>query len=314
VPELVDVVPGSQEWLAARRAGITATDLPAILGISPYDSPYSLYWRKAGVLPDMPDNPRFALGRYLEPYIFELWAKAHDPGSSTAGAELVRSSDRPWQLATVDRLVWMPGVPAIEGEPVECKSWADVARDMWDDGPPAAVRAQVLWQMDVMGVSTGHVAVLFLPSGELASYVIEHSAECAWRVVNPVSSLTPGHCAACRDIDLMRKAGYEFMTRVESGPPPDVDGSAATLAALHARYAPVPKTQAEIDADLWQRYDDWSNSLSAAKGMRDLFQAQIRELAGNAHELTVAGEVVARFAKNGALRRVKAREADNASE
>jgi len=46
--ELVDVDPGSLEWLEVRRSGITATDIPVILGLSPWDSKFALWHRKAG--------------------------------------------------------------------------------------------------------------------------------------------------------------------------------------------------------------------------------------------------------------------------
>ena len=33
-------------WLAARREGIGASEISAVLGISPWESPFSLFWRK----------------------------------------------------------------------------------------------------------------------------------------------------------------------------------------------------------------------------------------------------------------------------
>ena len=317
MPELVDVTPGSPEWLAARRQGITATDLPAILGISPYDSPYSLYWRKQGAIPDVPDCPRFALGRYLEPYIAEGWAiprglpfiSGHVQSAGIITGGLYRSTERPWQLATVDHALVEPAAPYFTAV-LELKSWADMDRDRWDNGPPATVRAQVLWQMDVMGVPVGHVAVLFLPSGDLKSFVIEHGPECAWRVVNPASDLTPGHCTACADLKLMRDAGHEFMYRLTDGTAPDADGSAASLAAARARFTPTPNKVAVIDPGIWEDYTDWDDALAAAKTMRTLNQVRVREQAGDCGDLEVDGQLVARFDKRGALRRIKAKEND----
>jgi predicted phage-related endonuclease len=65
VPELVDVTPGSPEWLDTRRAGVTATDIPVILGISSYESAYSLYYRKRGELPEVEDNDRIAGAEFM---------------------------------------------------------------------------------------------------------------------------------------------------------------------------------------------------------------------------------------------------------
>src|ERR1700751_3728066 len=159
VPELIDVEPGSPEWLAARREGVTATDIVTIAGLATWDSPYALFWRKRGILAEVPDNPRFALGRFLEPYITGQWEEATQ--TAAWGGGLYRSSERLWQLATLDRRVADGALASL----LECKSWANADRASWDDAsPPLKVRAQVLWQMDVMGIATGHVGCLFLPS------------------------------------------------------------------------------------------------------------------------------------------------------
>lgn len=310
MPELVDVTPGSPEWLAARREGITATDIPVIAGLSAWESPYSLFHRKLGNLPEVPYSDRFWLGDQLQPIIRERWSQFQDGPWHFHGGGLYQSGERPWQMASPDYLI---GRGLDYREPLdavlECKSWADADRDRWHDHPPLAVRAQVLWQMDVMGVSTGHVACLFLPSGELASYVIEHQHP-EW--LDPATGLMSGAgrlgCQACEDTDALRLAGSEFYARLQKGEAPSVDGSAATLAALKARYAPAPGKTAIIEPQLWNEYEFCKDhEAQFAKGAA-LYQAQIREIAGDCADLEVGGEVVARFDRRGALRRVKAKE------
>jgi hypothetical protein len=163
-----------------------------------------------------------------------------------------------------------------------------------------------------MGVARGHVAVLFLPSGDLKSFVIEHGPECAWRVVNPASDLTPGHCPACADLKLMRSAGRDFMDRIDLGDAPDADGSAASLAAARARFTPVPPKVAIIDAELWADYVHNSETRDDFKLAATLLQIRIREQAGDCGDLEVDGQLVARFDKRGALRRIKAKEGSDA--
>lgn len=310
MPELVDVTPGSPEWLAARREGITATDIPVIAGLSAWESPYSLFHRKLGNLPEVPYSDRFWLGDQLQPIIRERWSQFQDGPWHFHGGGLYQSSERPWQMASPDYLI---GRGLDYREPLdavlECKSWADADRDRWHDHPPLHVRAQVLWQMDVMGVSTGHVACLFLPSGELASYVIGHGNCFATEASERIGGDSP--CQACEDIGALRLAGSEFYARLQKGEAPSVDGSAATLAALKARYTPAPGKTAIIDGDLWASYT-WNLDESAGyKEQAALYQAQIREIAGDCGELEVDGEIVARFDRRGALRRVKAKEEDS---
>lgn len=303
MPELIDVAPGSPEWLAARRAGVTATDIVAVTGLSSTESAYSLYHRKLGNLPDQPDSDRWRLGRELEPYIASRWLEAHPGQFLTGHAVLCRSSERPWQMATLDRemLVYevepdTNGTNVIGAEPLELKSWADADRDRWDDGPPPAVRAQVLWQMDVMGVAAGHVGVLFLPSGEFRSFTIEHDGtqfDAELYTHGDFDELQA--CTACKLIDTMRTAGEEFMIRMLNNDPPSPDGSAATLAALKARYAePRNDKVAVIESADWQLYDNDCQGVAHWKANKAKSEARLRELIGEAGAIEVDGEIVAR--------------------
>jgi len=281
VPELIDVVPGSPEWLAARRQGVTATDIGTILGLSAWDSVYSLFWRKMGQVPDEPERDRWELGKALEPYIIKRWGATHDGQLIMAGG-LFRHADRAWQMATPD------GRTAYE-EPIELKSWADADRKRWEDGPPAVVRAQVLWQMDVMDVAVGHVGVVFLPSGEFRSYTIGHDSVDHYGDFRPA----PG-CRSCHDLQLMREAGSEFMGRLRLElPSPDPDSSAATLAAVRARFTRQPGKQADVDGALYESWAGTKDVLAIIREKLRGFEIELREQAGEASVYTVDGEPVA---------------------
>src|SRR5215831_16000965 len=185
--------PDAPEWLELRRSGITASDLPAIMGLVSWDSPWALYHRKRGTLPEVEQSDRMRLGSWLEESIASAWSH---PGPKMLDAwmddpGLWASDERPWQMATPDRVLCSFQTEHRDSVPVavlECKTSA--TRDGWGSGwgsdcdatcltashdvVPAYVRAQVLWQMDTLGVATGHVAVVFLPSGEFRSYTISH--------------------------------------------------------------------------------------------------------------------------------------------
>ena len=283
MPELIGVEPGSPEWLAARRQGVTATDIVKILGLSSKTA-YWLYWNKLGQVPDELDNDRFRLGRELESYVLDRYQEATGGlPFKFARNKLHRSSVRPWQMATVDAL-------NASFEPVEAKSWADADRHSWNDGPPAAVRAQLLWQMDVMDVAVGHVGVVFLPSGEFRSYVIEHDP--AYIPDGPDAEYP---CPCCQDIKLMLERGEEFWRRLRGElPPPDVDGSAASLAALKARFGDVRKDKTvPVDGTLWALYDQACHKIEYWEDEKHGHENQIRELIGEAGRIEVGGELVA---------------------
>jgi putative phage-type endonuclease len=284
MPELVCPAANRDVWLVARRQGITATDIVTILGLSPYDSPYSLFWRKLGQIPEVPDNDRFKLGRYLEPYAIERWMLEHPDVQLETAQGLYRSSARPWQLATPDGL--------LEGAVFEAKTSADIAGDQWGDGIPPAVRAQVLWQMDVMDVAAGHVGVLFLPSGEFRSYIIEH----AFDSDGAMGRFSPGHqdlCAACQDLLLMRDQGLRFWCRIEQNDAPDPDASMATLAAVRARFPRHETKEAEVDGGLWNAWYGARSEIDRWEEIARGYESQLREQAGEARTYLVGGVKVA---------------------
>jgi hypothetical protein len=316
MPELIPAEPGTPAWLAARRAGVTATDIVTILGLSHWDSVYSLFWRKMQQAPEVEDNDRFRLGRALEGYVADLWDERVEREHIVTPGGLYRHSERTWQMATLDREARPYG--EVGGSvPLELKTWADGDRHSWgagiytgrvgDDGErldplpplpaeltiPAQVRAQVLWQMDVMDVSVGHVGVVFLPSGEFRSYTIEHdpASDCAClRHITDVAA-----CSVCKDLELMRAAGGEFMARLRLElPPPDPDASAATLAAVRARFTRQPDKQAEVSKSIWNA---WYGAKTEAQSWTDLvrkYEILLREEAGEADVYTVDGQPVAR--------------------
>jgi len=302
MPELVCAA-ADPRWLEERRKGVTASDITAILGLSPYQSPFGLWWEKTS--PDMPadeDSDRLRLGRELEPYIRTRWAESSNAALYGTNEGLFRSSDRPWQLATPDAVlyedVFNPELGELgDFEPqlaavLEVKSWADADKSSWQDGPPPRVRAQVLWQMDTLDVGTGHVGVVFLPSGEFRSYTIEHN-----HIPAPGDPATnPTACVSCFDLAAMSEAGYEFYRRMTGElPPPDVDGSAATLAALRARFAdPRKDKSAPVDGTLWAAWSDAKDVTAAFKSKAAGFEAEIREQLGEATLIEVGGEVVGR--------------------
>jgi len=291
-------------WLELRRGGVTASDLPVIMGLVTWDSPWALYHRKRGLLPETVQTDRMRLGSWLEGSIAAEWERG---AYNTAPGGLWQNEERPWQLATPDRTVWNPDVsPRAAGAIVavlECKTSA--TRDGWGDGQlfdgdgllaqsdlvPAYVRAQVLWQMDTLDVPTGHVAVVFLPSGEYRSYTIGHEDGCqADRVETAVS------CMACIDLALMREKAHEFYRRItgDLGPPP-VDHLTVTTRALQEVYAGLDDTlQAEIDEELADAWWTGRGLLKSAKNDEQLYTNLVREAMGKASVATVHGEPVIR--------------------
>lgn len=146
-----------ERWLQARRDGITATDLPKILGMSDYGTAIDVWQDKLGLANDdfetgIGENEAAFWGITFEDVLAREWAKHNNVSVRRIG--IIAHTDQPWMRATLDRLV--SGCPdgrcALE---VKTRS-VYVAKD-WQEKPPADVVAQVDWQALVSGLDHTHV-------------------------------------------------------------------------------------------------------------------------------------------------------------
>lgn len=275
------------EWLAARRKGITASEIAVILGISPFDSPFNLYWRKRGDLPEDYDNTAMSLGRHLEPWIADQWAADHPEFEIELGG-LYASEDRPWQMATPDRVLYERVMcrSCHGGLPIDCEcderlpSLLEIKSsgtyDGWgEDGTdqiPAYYRAQVLWQLDTLGLETAHVTCFFLGTRTRRDYMVTRDDT---------------------DLELMRKAALEFLRRLEQGEPPDIDHHTATLGALKALHPDLEDDEATVPDDVAEDYRRARNALKSAQEQADLAENRLRAAMGSAQRaVDTSGEKV----------------------
>ena len=277
------------EWLAARRNGVTASEIAVLMGLSPYSSPYALYHQKLGVLDGPDETEAMALGTHMEPFIAgrfaERYAQFYVEGD---GHALYAHPDRPWQMATPDRILTEKATQTnwqefIDAEPVavlECK--IDGGSDEWgDDGSdqiPVHYRCQVLWQMDVMGVTTGYVACLLWSRRKVQVYEITRDDQ------------------AEADLKLMREEASGFLGRLANGPEPDIDWRPATTGALKQLHPDVEDRDVAVNRMPIISYRSACRRYKEAEQRKKLAENRLRGLLGNGHRIVSAhtGEVVAR--------------------
>lgn len=272
-----DARPDNPAWHDARRQGVTASEIAAVLGLSPYESPFSLHWRKKyGWQTD--DNEFMAAGRLLEDSIAGWWylenADPGDPAIRVCPAGLYAHPDRPWQIATPDRLVRYvkpdrPGVFAL-GSLLECK-WVAYSWDGWGEpgtsDVPVHYQAQCLWQMDVLGVDTVYLAAL--GPGGFRAYTIRRDE---------------------KDLRAMRAAGLKFWGDVQAGRAPDVDGSMATLDALKRLHPDVGTEPLEVPVELAETYRRARALRKRADQLVDSCEARLRLMLGSDYGRAVVGK------------------------
>lgn len=146
-----------EEWLNERRSGIGGSDAAAILGLSPWKTPLSVYLEKIGQAPERPDNDRMLWGRLLEPVIRQHYADqtgrvVRMPGTPYG---LVRSETHPFMLATIDGFT-------DDGRILEIKTAgsADGWGEPGTDEVPEYYLPQVQHYLAVTGFAVADVAVL----------------------------------------------------------------------------------------------------------------------------------------------------------
>lgn len=144
------------EQVALRATGIGASEIAAIVGLSPYATAMDVWLQKIGAVEGKPDTPYMAWGRKLESVIAEQYA-------ATCGVELLESTtlrhpEHEWMLATPDRIL------ADRSKLVEIKNVSAARSGEWGEPGmsevPERYYLQVLWQMAVTGIDRADVAAL----------------------------------------------------------------------------------------------------------------------------------------------------------
>lgn len=287
--------PHDERWHDLRRQGVTASEIAIVMGISPYGSPFSLFWAKVNDW-RWGGNDLTSTGSHLEAAIAEWWMAACDPleNLAMAPAGLYAHRDRPWQLATPDRLLYL-ACPTCEGNGslghelctdclgggfgsdaialLECK-WVAHSWDGWGEPGtneiPVHYRAQVLWQADVLGVSTVYIAAL--GPGGFRSYTV-HIDD-----------------AAKADLEVMRAAGRDFVNDLRDGNAPDLDGHDATISTLSRLYPEVGDGEVQVSAELAERYRQARADRDEAKTRVAECEAQIRAALGSEFNRAMCGK------------------------
>ncbi len=148
-------------WLEERRKGIGASDVGAILGISPYQTPLGLYLEKRGELEGTRETDETAFGHRFE-------AAVLDEFEARTGKKLWRTKEIIFRhplfdfiCCTPDALIESDTVEDTIEAVVEAKTSMSFHRSQWEDGPPLWIEAQVQHQMLVTRATMAYVPTFF---------------------------------------------------------------------------------------------------------------------------------------------------------
>ena len=145
-----------EEWLRLRREGIGGSDAAAIVGLSPWGSPLSVYLDKRGLSPEKPVSEAMRQGTDLEEYVARRFCE--ETGKSVRRCNyILRHETRPWMLANVDRMV------VGEDAGLECKTTSAYNAGGYEEGEiPRCYYVQCQHYMAVTGMPKWYLAVLVL--------------------------------------------------------------------------------------------------------------------------------------------------------
>lgn len=162
-----------QEWLAERRKGIGGSDVAAILGLSPWATPLTVWLEKTGRSPGKPETEAMRIGTELEDFV----ARRYSQEMGRVVQRFNRMLHKGCLLGNLDRLVVPEGqkVASHMGEIrtdtfLECKT---TSID-WKDGVPLYYLTQIQHYMGLdEHLKHADVAVLFLNHKRFETYRVE---------------------------------------------------------------------------------------------------------------------------------------------
>lgn len=149
---VVDVVPDTDEWLAERRASVGASEVAAVMGLSPFNTALDIYKSKSGI--DKHFDPLLAfVGHASEPIMHEWVEKFSGVPVKLEPAFMARSVAFPFLHASFDRV---SNDPFVTWQFKTASAWTG---HKWDEGVPTDIRVQVQAEMLVAGTSRAAVVV-----------------------------------------------------------------------------------------------------------------------------------------------------------
>ncbi len=243
--------PNTPEWLAWRRRGLGASDVPAILGLSKYKSPFQLWLEKRGESAPSAETMLTRFGHFIEPFIAHQYAV--ETGCALSEGETRRHRELAFLFATPDRIA-RPRDIAAQSHLVELKSrdfrtaadWGDAGTDLI----PQDVAVQVHVQMAVWQMARCDVAVL-IGRDDFRRYTIERTPEIEDTILSEVAA---------------------FWRLVESGQEPVLQGPGAAE-YLAKKFALHTDLVAEATLDEARALD----LLIELRSRRDLLEAEVED-------------------------------------
>lgn len=269
--EGVDLSPGTTAW----RRLVSASKVPAIIGVSPWSSPLATWHEMKGTVdrPEEADDTVLRRGHYLEPAILAWWQDKHPEVENFH--EQVEVWLNEWGMATLDGAGF--SLETFDDVIVEAKSTSswDGWGDEGTDQIPPYYMAQVMWQLICHPTAPRVYIAAIGPYLDFREYVVE-------RHEVPLD-------------DLLAKV-TAFYRSLDADEPPALDGHKATLETVsRLHFGVVKDEEATVPSEIATEYVLASLDLDDAEERLRKAKAAMLDKAGKARKVkSETGKYIAR--------------------
>ncbi|MCM1958003.1 YqaJ viral recombinase family protein [Acinetobacter modestus] len=195
------------QFLANRKKGIGGSDVAAILGFSPYKSPYQLWLDKTGRSEKSAQNESAHFGNLLEDVVAKEFSRRSGMKVQRVTQQLFLE-EHPWALGNIDRAVINPEISGnvrfkdgalTTDQLLECKTASEYMSKLFgeegSDQVPDYYLTQCLWYLMITGCQVIHLAVL-IGGNKFRMYRIERDEELIQSIFNQVKAFWFNHVIA----------------------------------------------------------------------------------------------------------------------
>ena len=262
--------PGTPEWQTA----ITASKVAAILGVSPWQSPYSLWVDMTQGRPELEPTAPMLRGTFLEDGIL-AWFEHDNPSWERIGTQLaVTQPDmQEWAFATLDGLYKDDLGNTVV---VEVKTASRLDDWQTEDGGialPAYYESQVRFQLALTDTADYATVVLLTPFLEKKELIVERDDEMEAAIMS---------------------AAHDWKQALDTGQAPDLDDTVATYDAVRREHPEIdPDKTVEIDQALAHQWLQARADLKGAEKRERGLKTKVLDLMGDAKTAQLDGLKIA---------------------
>lgn len=196
------------QFLAGRKKGIGGSDVAAILGFSPYKSPYQLWLDKTGRSERKESQNESAhFGNLLEDVVAKEFSRRSGMKVQRVTQQLFLE-EHPWALGNIDRAVINPEISGnvrfkdgalTTDQLLECKTASEYMSKLFgeegSDQVPDYYLTQCLWYLMITGCQVIHLAVL-IGGNKFRMYRIERDDDLIESIFKQVKAFWFNHVIA----------------------------------------------------------------------------------------------------------------------